>query len=147
MPKRNIEAFGTNWIVLLAIVATLLAAVAPVKVIYVLLITFATELVIPLKSLLWIECVVAIVFVKLIPVRLFALANKVFWTKSSDFKKIASNSINVHSLIKLDTIGKTISFDADYFNYDNTINRNFSTQNSLSNNSQTINGFKSAENF
>ena len=68
-------------------------------------------------------------------------------SKSSDFKKIASNSINVHSLIKLDTIGKTISFDADYFNYDNTINRNFSTQNSLSNNSQTINGFKSAENF
>ncbi|QZK98524.1 outer membrane beta-barrel family protein [Flavobacterium psychrophilum] len=68
-------------------------------------------------------------------------------SKSFDYKKIKSNSINLHSLVKIDSLGKTISFDADYFNYDNTINRNFNTQNTLSDNSLTINGYKSAENF
>ncbi len=68
-------------------------------------------------------------------------------SKSFDHKKIKSNSINLYSLVKIDSLGKTISFDADYFNYDNNINRNFNTQNTLSNNSPTINGYKSAENF
>ncbi len=36
-----------------------------------------------------------------------------------------TNSINFHSLTTLDTIGKSLSFDFDYFKYDYTINNDF----------------------
>lgn len=38
-----------------------------------------------------------------------------------------NNTINFHSVTKLDTIGKVLSFDADYFNYKPDLNNNFSS--------------------
>lgn len=68
-------------------------------------------------------------------------------SKSSDFKKLHSNAVNLHSLLNLNNAGKNISFDLDYFNLDNNINRNFQTQNSSSTNIPIINGYQSATNL
>lgn len=38
-----------------------------------------------------------------------------------------TNSLNFHGVTKLDTIGKKISFDLDYFQYQNSMNNNFTT--------------------
>lgn len=67
-------------------------------------------------------------------------------SKSSDFKKLHSNAVNLHSLLNLNNAGKNISFDLDYFNLDNNVNRNFQTQNSSSTNIPIINGYQSATN-
>lgn len=66
---------------------------------------------------------------------------------SYEYKEINSNAINIHSLIKLDSIGRNVSLDLDYFNLGNNINRNFQTQNRNSNFDPIVNGYKSAENF
>lgn len=49
-------------------------------------------------------------------------------TRSYEEKKINTNSFNVYSVIKLDSLGKKISMDLDYLNYGNSIDRNFQTQ-------------------
>ncbi|MFK7048530.1 hypothetical protein FLACOL_01527 [Flavobacterium columnare] len=46
-------------------------------------------------------------------------------TKSNTNDNSFTNSFNIHSDIKLDTIGKKISLNADYFNYSNLIGRTF----------------------
>ncbi|MFV5703034.1 TonB-dependent receptor domain-containing protein [Flavobacterium sp. XS2P12] len=38
-----------------------------------------------------------------------------------------ANSLNFHGITKLDTIGKKISFDLDYFEYNYSVNNNFNT--------------------
>lgn len=65
---------------------------------------------------------------------------------SNDSKRNNSNSINIHSLVKLDSSGKNISFDLDYFNLNNHIDRDFQTQNSYSDFTPTPGGYKSATN-
>jgi len=48
--------------------------------------------------------------------------------------KVNSHLINLHSNTKLDTLGRNISFDLDYFSYDSNQNRNFITNSFLPNN-------------
>ncbi|MBS9768292.1 MAG: TonB-dependent receptor [Flavobacteriaceae bacterium] len=43
-------------------------------------------------------------------------------------KKTNSNSLNIHYLQKLDTLGKKMSVDVDYFNYTSDQNRNFTSK-------------------
>jgi len=47
--------------------------------------------------------------------------------------KVNSHSINLHSITKLDTLGRSISFDLDYFNFDSNQNRDFITNSFLPN--------------
>jgi len=54
-------------------------------------------------------------------------------------KKIRNHSINAHLISKLDTIGKQISFDLDYFTYKSDQNRNFDSENFQSNGISTNN--------
>ena len=42
-----------------------------------------------------------------------------------DNSAISSNSYNLHLVSRLDTLGRSISFDFDYFNYKNDLNRDF----------------------
>ena len=44
-----------------------------------------------------------------------------------------TNSVNFHTITKLDTIGKKVSFDIDYFQYGNAMNNNFNTRTLLEN--------------
>lgn len=67
-------------------------------------------------------------------------------SKSRDHKNIRSNSINMHSLIKLDSLGKNISIDLDYFKYNNDINRSSETQNSFLNSLPTPFGYVAVKN-
>lgn len=48
--------------------------------------------------------------------------------------KVNSHLINLHSNTKLDTLGRSISFDLDYFSYDSNQNRDFITNSFLPNN-------------
>ncbi|WP_346881114.1 TonB-dependent receptor [uncultured Algibacter sp.] len=51
-----------------------------------------------------------------------------------------SHALNVHSVTKLDTLGKILSFDVDYFNYDAQKTRDFRTESFNANNEfQNIN--------
>lgn len=67
-------------------------------------------------------------------------------SRSDDLKKTNSSSVNIHSMVKLDSTGKNISFDLDYFNLDNHINRGFQTQNSYADFAPTPGGYQSATN-
>lgn len=62
-------------------------------------------------------------------------------------KNVKSNSFNLHTVLKLDSLGKNLSFDADYFSLDNTINRDFQSQNKYADSSPTANGYSSSENY
>lgn len=48
--------------------------------------------------------------------------------------KINSHLINIHTNTKLDSLGKSISFDVDYFSFDSNQNRDFITNSFLPNN-------------
>jgi hypothetical protein len=48
-------------------------------------------------------------------------------TRSNDKKNNNASSVNLHSIYRIDSSGKTISFDLDYFTYNNDINRDFQT--------------------
>lgn len=48
--------------------------------------------------------------------------------------KVNSHLINIHSNTKLDTLGKSISFDLDYFSFNSNQNRDFITNSFLPNN-------------
>ncbi|MBF4519156.1 TonB-dependent receptor family protein [Flavobacterium sp. ANB] len=50
-----------------------------------------------------------------------------------------TNSLNFHGSTKLDTIGKKISFDLDYFQYNNSITNNFSTVTVLEDDTPRVN--------
>jgi hypothetical protein len=58
-------------------------------------------------------------------------------TPSNIVSNKKNNSLNFHSISKLDTIGKTISFDVDYFNFKSDLNNDFSS-NSFYSNGQVI---------
>ncbi|XMO85311.1 TonB-dependent receptor [Algibacter sp. AS12] len=60
--------------------------------------------------------------------------------------KVNSHLINVHANTKLDSLGKSISFDVDYFTYQSNQNRNFIT-NSFSANNEFQNINAAANNF
>ncbi len=49
--------------------------------------------------------------------------------------KVNSHLINLHATTQLDTLGKNISFDVDYFTFNSNQNRNFITNSFLPNNS------------
>ncbi|WP_296685841.1 outer membrane beta-barrel family protein [Flavobacterium sp.] len=55
--------------------------------------------------------------------------------KTSSLKNIhrITTSLNFHSVTKLDTLGRNLSFDFDYFNYDYSNNNNFNTNTFFSN--------------
>lgn len=58
----------------------------------------------------------------------------------SNHAKVNSHLINLHANTKLDSLGKSISFDVDYFTYDSNQNRNFITNSFTPNNDfQNIN--------
>ena len=68
-------------------------------------------------------------------------------TESFNTREAALNSFNFHLINKLDTIGKKISFDFDFLNYDRNNDRDYKTQNTDSQLNKTTNGFKSAKNY
>jgi len=47
--------------------------------------------------------------------------------------KNRNHSINAHYIQKLDTLGRKLSIDVDYFNFNNSYNRNFSSEQFVSN--------------
>jgi len=65
---------------------------------------------------------------------------------NNEKKKINSNALNLHSLIKIDTLGRSISFDLDYFDYRNNISRNFVTQSRSGNGTPLPNSYNTASN-
>ena len=57
------------------------------------------------------------------------------------------NSLNYHIIYDIDTIGRKLSLDFDYFNYKNETNRVFNTQSFLPNNQPIPNSLEEARNF
>lgn len=80
------------------------------------------------------------------------LSNKVNVSKGSiktsgeSTRKRVLNSINYHSNIDLDTLGRSISFDIDYLNYNSNNNRTFNSLTTSSNQAEIQNGYFSANN-
>lgn len=56
-------------------------------------------------------------------------------------------SLNYHFIYNIDTIGRKLSLDFDYFNFKNETNRIFSTQSFLPNNQPISNSLEEARNF
>ena len=62
-----------------------------------------------------------------------------------EFDERISHSLNVHAITKLDSLGRKLSFDADYFTYDAEKSRNFRTESFDANNQfQNVNLSSSA---
>lgn len=57
------------------------------------------------------------------------------------------NSLNYHLIYDIDTIGKKLSLDFDYFNYKNKTNRIFNTQSFFPNNQPIPNSLEEARNY
>lgn len=57
------------------------------------------------------------------------------------------NSLNYHLIYDIDTIGRKLSLDFDYFNYKNNTDRTFNTQTFLPNNQPIPNSFEEARNY
>ncbi len=74
------------------------------------------------------------------------LNNGIIQTNGYNNRKRNSNMLNAHSVIELDTLGRKISVDVDYLNYEAKDNRNFHSETSNSDGTQIPNGFKSANN-
>lgn len=68
-------------------------------------------------------------------------------TVAKSMRKIHSNSLNWHSDFKLDTAGKLITLNFDYFNFSNHVNRDFSTQSQLPDGSPIPDGELSTNNI
>lgn len=72
-------------------------------------------------------------------------------TEGETKPKNISHSINLYSVYQIDSLGKKLSFDVDYFNFNNEIRRNFTTnqilQNSNSLYSAINNGSQKVNNF
>lgn len=64
----------------------------------------------------------------------------------NNHSKVNSHLINLHANTKLDSLGKNISFDVDYFTYDSNQNRNFIT-NSFTPNNDFLDINAAANNF
>lgn len=67
-------------------------------------------------------------------------------TTSNDNKDNNTSSVNFHSIFRVDSAGKTISFDLDYFSYNNDINRGFNTHTLYKDLSPTPYGYSAAVN-
>lgn len=59
-------------------------------------------------------------------------------TNAKKYKKEDSQALNAHYKIELDSLGKFISFDADYFIFNQTTDRNFFTQSYINNTNSQI---------
>ncbi|WP_347218862.1 TonB-dependent receptor [Chryseobacterium sp.] len=68
-------------------------------------------------------------------------------TNANTLKKNWSHSINIYNKIELDTLGRVITTDFDYLTWNSEDNRNFTTQNLLSNGTPTNNSFLSVNNL
>lgn len=68
-------------------------------------------------------------------------------TTAKNIKKNWNHSINWHNSIKIDTLGKLITTDVDYFALTNENNRDFVTQNYYSDFTETPEGFLSTINL
>ncbi len=69
--------------------------------------------------------------------RLFNTSNTIdslLINNGKEHDKRISHAVNVHSITKLDTLGKTLSFDVDFFNYDAKKTRDFRTESFSTNN-------------
>ncbi len=73
--------------------------------------------------------------------------NGIIQTFGNSIRKRNLNSINWHTNIALDTLGKNISFDFDYLNYKSNTNRNFISNTTNSIQTEIPNGFISANNL
>lgn len=67
-------------------------------------------------------------------------------SKSYERKNINTNSFNLYSVFKLDSLGKRISIDLDYLDYNNSIDRSFQTQVASPNNIPLKGGYTGALN-
>lgn len=67
-------------------------------------------------------------------------------TKANNIIERLSNSLNYHFIYKIDTIGKKLTFDFDYFDYNLDSKRLFETNSFLNDNVFIINSFTSANN-
>jgi hypothetical protein len=68
-------------------------------------------------------------------------------TNAENIKMNLFNSLNWHNNIDIDTLGRKISTDFDYFTLSNNNNRNFATQELDKNYNQISNGFLSTNNM
>ncbi len=68
-------------------------------------------------------------------------------TTARNLKNNFFHSLNWHNIVTIDTIGRKITTDFDYFTLQNNDNRDFITQNLLPNNQQTPNGILSTNNI
>ena len=75
------------------------------------------------------------------------LLDSLIITDASSDRKNTFNSINYHLIYDIDTIGKELSLDFDYFNYDRDDNRIFSSNNFLKEGGIIPNSFFSAQNI
>lgn len=62
-----------------------------------------------------------------------ATIDSIIMSRGDNKVKNYNHSLNFHTLIKLDSIGKSISMDLDFFKYDVSQNRNFKSQTYLPN--------------
>jgi hypothetical protein len=68
-------------------------------------------------------------------------------TTAKNLRNNFFHSLNWHNIITIDTIGRKITTDFDYFTLQNNDNRDFITQNLLPNNQQTPSGILSTNNI
>ena len=68
-------------------------------------------------------------------------------TNSRGNSEKRTNTLNYHIIYDIDTTGKKISLDFDYFNFKNTTNRRFNTQTFLLNNQASENSLMEAKNY
>ncbi|WP_017731459.1 outer membrane beta-barrel protein [Nafulsella turpanensis] len=55
----------------------------------------------------------------------FNALDSTFISSGTNERNVASHLLNFHTVSSLDTMGRSISFDFDYFSYDNNLNRSF----------------------
>jgi len=68
-------------------------------------------------------------------------------TQSFEKRKDKLNTLNYHFIYSIDTIGRKLSFDFDYFHYNNDVNRIFTTHNYFGDGRFIPNSFYSANNL
>jgi outer membrane receptor protein involved in Fe transport len=68
-------------------------------------------------------------------------------TKAKNIRERLSNSLNYHLIYKIDSIGKKLTFDFDYFDYNLDSKRLFETNSFLNDNTFIQNSFTSANNI
>ncbi|MBQ4819270.1 outer membrane beta-barrel family protein [Aquimarina sp. MMG016] len=75
------------------------------------------------------------------------LVDSLIITRSKTYRKRAYNSINYHMVYEMDTIGRVLSLDVDYFKYRSDDERIFSSNNFFANGATIPNSFFAAQNI